>query len=49
MDLQKETKKYLDYIQSNPIANLTEEEFSRIYEDLISLLGQHNKLYYIDS
>lgn len=49
MDLTKETKHYLDYIGDHPIANLTEEEFSRIYEDLITLIGQHNKLYYIDS
>ncbi len=49
MDLQQQTKNYLDYIQSHPIVSLTEEEFSRIYEDLIALIGQHNKLYYIDS
>jgi len=49
MDLQKQTKHYLDYIQSHPIASLSEENFSTIYEDLIALIGQHNKLYYIES
>lgn len=49
MNLQHQTKHYLDYIQAHPVANLTEEEFSYIYEDLITLIGQHNKLYYIDS
>ncbi len=38
MELTKETKHYLDYIGAHPIADLTEEEFSRIYEDLISLI-----------
>ena len=49
MHLSDETKKYTDYIASHPVSELTEEEFSSIYEDLISLISQHNKLYYIDS
>lgn len=49
MDLQAETKRYLEYTQKHPIASLTEEEFYAIYEDLIVLIGQHNKLYYIES
>lgn len=49
MDLSEQTKHYLDYISSHAADELTEEEFLQIYPDLISLIGQHNKLYYIDS
>lgn len=49
MQLSEQTKKYLDYIAKNPVSSLSEEEFSRIYNDLIEIIGQHNKLYYIDS
>lgn len=49
MELSKETKRYLDYIQAHPIASLTEEQFSGIYADLIGIIGEHNKLYYIES
>lgn len=49
MNLQEQTKQYMSYIQTHPVTSLTEEEFSAIYGDLISLLGEHNKLYYIQS
>ena len=49
MELSEQTKHYLDYISSHAPESLTEEEFLRIYDDLIVLIGQHNKLYYIDS
>lgn len=49
MELSQETEKYLNFISSHPVASLQEKQFSDIYQDLINILGQHNKLYYIDS
>ena len=50
MSLSEKTQILQNYIKSNPnISDISQSEISKIYQDLIDCITDHNHLYYIES